>query len=171
MVCYSAKGNPESWVSGNRKGGESPRAVYLVFWQEWPMIEQWVSAGVRGWDTTRRQENKVYRRHGLDSVLMDTWMRFTDIHLKDLMSILCAKIHDMNNVTQYHTVKLFKELARMILNSTLQVTQASFELAILSLILLLSGNYRPVPPSLMRKYYFEPFRPSLKYVQNHSYFY
>lgn len=80
MVCYSAKGNPESWVSGNRKGGESPRAVYLVFWQEWPMIEQWVSAGVRGWDTTTRQENKVKGGMSLRSIGGMDWILFSWIH-------------------------------------------------------------------------------------------
>lgn len=44
MVCYNAKSSLENWSSGN--GGESPREAYLVFWQAWPMIEQWMSAGV-----------------------------------------------------------------------------------------------------------------------------
>lgn len=43
MICYSAKGNPENCVSGNRDRGESPRAAaYLVFWQAWPVVEQGV---------------------------------------------------------------------------------------------------------------------------------
>lgn len=74
---------------------------------------------------------------------------------------MLSKIQDVNNVIEYHTVKFFKEFARMILNSTSQVTLPRFELAIFHLIFLLSG-YRPEPLSLMKKYYFEPCRAPFK---------
>jgi hypothetical protein len=36
--------NPENWDEGNRKSGVGPLAVYLVFWQAYPMVEQGMSA-------------------------------------------------------------------------------------------------------------------------------
>lgn len=64
VFCCSARGDPESWIWGNRESGRGSHTAYLLFWL---VVEQWVSSQFGNWGTAMRQEGKDRGRWSVGS--------------------------------------------------------------------------------------------------------